>query len=205
MFTGLVQHIGEITAIQDTDDGRHLVIDSSGWDHVPGVGDSIAINGCCLTVTQSVDGSGQLHFDLTQQTAAFTTFGGAIAGGLVNLEAAVRAGDHLGGHLVQGHVDGVGEVVNITEHPARYAIEIKLADQWSDLCRSALVPFGSITIDGVSLTLTSVHEDGCEVVLIPITRKVTTLGQLNVGQSVNVEIDSVAKTVAQVVKNMKLS
>ena len=205
MFTGLVQHIGEITSIRDTNEGRHLVVDSSGWGHVPAVGDSIAINGCCLTVTQSVDGSGQLHFDLTQQTADFTTFGVAIAGGSVNLEAAVRASDHLGGHLVQGHVDGVGQVVNITDDPARYAVEVKLAEQWSDLCRSALVPFGSITIDGVSLTLTNVHQDGCEVVLIPVTRKVTTLGQLAVGQRVNVEIDSVAKTVAQVVKNMKLS
>lgn len=107
-----------------------------------------------------------------------------------------------GGHLVQGHVDGVGRVAGISDDPARHAVSIELDEQWSELCRSALVPGGSITVDGVSLTITSTDTAGFEVVLIPVTRDTTTLGNLQVGQGVNVEVDSIAKTVAQTVRNL---
>ncbi len=205
MFTGLVQYIGRIVAFEETRDGHHLTLDASGWTHVPSQGDSIAVDGCCLTLTQEVDDSGYFHFDLTHQTTSATKFARVLAGCPVNLEAALRVGDHLGGHLVQGHIDGVAQVTEIVNDPARYSVQFEFDDRCPALCRAALVPAGSITIDGVSLTITDVQKNGCEVVLIPITRQTTTLGQLAIGQNVNVEIDSVAKTVAQVVMNLKLT
>ena len=204
MFTGIVQHVGRITAAQPTAAGVRLTLDPCGWSHRPARGDSIAVSGTCLTVVQ-VD-AGAWSFDVIPQTLARTTLGsmGSASGDAalqpgrsVNLEHAVLASTPMGGHIVQGHVDGVGRVAAIsTTGEWRVRIEPP-AD-----AASSIVAQGSITVDGVSLTIAGAAADGSwfEVALIPETLARTTLASLAVGDAVNIEVDHLAKLIAREVE-----
>jgi riboflavin synthase len=180
MFTGIVEELGTVARRE----GQKLRIDASLVVSDAGIGDSIAVNGTCLTVVAL--GDGWWEADVVDETYARTSLGGLGAGDPVNLERPVRVSDRLGGHLVQGHVDGVGHVVT----PAP---DLRITVP-ADLLRY-VVEKGSITIDGVSLTVAAVHHDGLSVAIIPHTAEVTTLGRRGPGDAVNLEVDVTAKHV----------
>jgi len=178
MFTGIVRERGRVAAF----DGSRLVVSAATAAEI---GDSVAVAGVCLTVIAHEDGT--LSFDVTPETLARSTLGSLAAGDEVNLEPALRAGDPLGGHIVQGHVDGVG---------AMRGREGDLV--WFDAPRGLLrycVEKGSIAVDGTSLTLASLDDGGFAVALIPQTLETTTLGALVPGEAVNLEVDVLAKYV----------
>jgi riboflavin synthase len=178
VFTGLVREVGEVLSFQD---GRLVV----GCGTPAGQGDSVAIAGVCLTVVEN--GDGRLAFDVVPETIArVKPFGDR-----VNVEPALRAGDPLGGHQVQGHVDGVGAVVAV--EPEGEGVRVRIEPP-ADLLRYC-VEKGSITVDGVSLTVATVDETGFEVALVPHTLAVTTLSLLVPGDNVNLETDVLAKYV----------
>ena len=194
MFTGIVEQLGRVVDIQPNDFGAVIVIDTGGWDYHPGPGDSIAINGCCLTATADADGNlnpNLLRFDVIKQSLDLTTLGGLAEGDPVNLEHAVRANDVLGGHVVQGHVDGVGEVISVQKGTDEWRTRVRPPAHLMDY----IVPQGSVALDGVSLTVADLGPDWCEVALIPTTLEVTTLGTAEEGSKVNIEADYIAKTV----------
>jgi riboflavin synthase len=180
MFTGIVEELGQVEAL----DGGRLRIAARKVLDGAHVGDSIAVDGCCLTVTQF--GSGWWEADLSEETLRRTSLGGRSPGDDVNLERPVRLQDRLGGHIVQGHVDGVGEV-------ARPAPELQVRMPRGLL--RYVVEKGSVTVDGVSLTVVDVLDDGFTVALIPHTCEVTTLGQRQPGDAVNLEVDVTVKYV----------
>lgn len=195
MFTGLIQAIGRVERLEATDAGRRLVLDAGGWPHHPEAGASIAVSGCCLTVAAPVRG-GRLVFDVVGETLAATTLGAWSVGARVNLEHAARADTLLGGHLVQGHIDGVGVASRVTDAGDERRVRIEPP---ADLV--PLIPHkGSIAVDGVSLTVAGVSDAGApgwfEVALIPTTLGATTLGGLREGARVNLETDILARTVA---------
>ncbi|UCD74019.1 MAG: riboflavin synthase [Phycisphaerales bacterium] len=194
MFTGIVEVMGLVAAVEENDFGAVLTIDTQGWDHHAQAGESIAVNGCCLTVTENAEGGidpKRLRFDVIRQTLDLTTLGGLRPGDGVNLEHAVRADQMLGGHIVQGHVDGVGEVIAVKKSTEEWRTRVRPPAHLMDY----IVPQGSIAIDGVSLTVAALGDDWCEVALIPTTLDITTLGRTEVGAKVNLEADYVSKTV----------
>lgn len=184
MFTGIVEEMGTVVSLE----GPRLRIEADLVVSDAGIGDSIAVDGTCLTVVEH--GDRWFAADVVEETFARTTLRGFGPGTRVNLERAVRAADRLGGHVVQGHVDGVGTVVD-----AAPALRVELPP---DL-RRFVVEKGSITLDGVSLTVALVHDDGVGVALIPHTSEVTTLGRRAPGDLVNVEVDVTAKHVERLV------
>lgn len=180
MFTGIVEELGRVESFEGTRlrIGAKLVLDGVV------LGDSIAVSGCCLTVVAM--GSDWWEADVSQETLDRTSLRGISVGAAVNLERAVRMSDRLGGHLVQGHVDGVGEVVDPVPD-----LRVRIP---SDLMRY-VVEKGSITVDGVSLTVVKPLADGFTVAIIPHTAAVTTLGAKRAGDPVNIEVDVMAKYV----------
>jgi riboflavin synthase len=178
MFTGIVEELGTVAAR----DGSRLRIEAAQVLTDARIGDSIAVNGCCLTVVAK--GDGWWEADVTGETWARTNLGDLTAGDPVNLERPVRLSDRLGGHLVQGHVDAVGEIVE----PAP-ALKVRLP---VDLLRY-VVEKGSITVDGVSLTVVVPDADSFTVAVIPHTAEITTLGRKGPGDRVNLEVDVMAK------------
>ena len=186
MFTGLVADLGEVAAIEQGTDGARLRIGTALADGL-GNGDSVAVNGVCLTVTEH-DSSG-FAADAMNQTLSLTALGDLEPGAPVNLEPALRVGDPLGGHIVQGHVDGVGEIVGVTDDGFARRVAIALGD---DLIRY-VVEHGSIALDGVSLTVAGLSGHAVEVSLIPETLERTTFGEAQPGRRVNVEIDVIAR------------
>lgn len=192
MFTGLVDDVGTITAVADTPAGRELRIACRYADLEPG--ESVACNGACLTVRGKGDGWFTAAAVVT--TLGRTTLGDWRAGDRLNLERALRAGDRLGGHLVQGHVDGVAEVVRVVQADDARLVELALPPGLADL----MVPHGSITVDGVSLTVNALPApDRVELSLIDFTLRHTTLGALAVGDRVHVEGDIIGKYVRRLV------
>jgi len=186
MFTGLVADLGEVEAIEQGADGARLRIGTALADGL-GNGDSVAVNGVCLTVTEH-DSSG-FAADAMNQTLSLTALGDLEPGAPVNLEPALRVGDPLGGHIVQGHVDGVGEIVGVTDDGFARRVAIALGE---DLIRF-VVEHGSIALDGVSLTVAGLSGHAVEVSLIPETLERTTFGEATPGRRVNVEIDVIAR------------
>jgi riboflavin synthase len=178
MFTGIVEELGTVAGR----DGSRLRIEAAQVLTDARIGDSIAVNGCCLTVVAK--GDGWWEADVTGETWARTNLGDLVTGDPVNLERPVRLSDRLGGHLVQGHVDAVGEVVE----PAP-ALRVRLP---AALLRY-VVEKGSITVDGVSLTVVVPDDDSFTVAVIPHTAEVTTLGRKGPGDRVNLEVDVMAK------------
>lgn len=189
MFTGIVQHLGNVVSLESNDFGAVLRIDSGSWTHTPARGDSIAINGCCLTLAD--DASGDLCFDVIRQTLDITTLGGLAQGDPVNLEHAVTPTTMLSGHIVQGHIDGVGLVEAVTKDTSEWRMRIKPPEG----LLLYMVEKGSIAVDGTSLTIAQLGDDFFEVALIPTTLDLTTLGRLDAGDHVNLETDYIAKTV----------
>jgi riboflavin synthase len=192
MFTGLTESLAQVTRVADTGGGRRLSIADRMASSL-GVGESVAVNGACLTVV--VLRGDEFDFDVGPETLLKTNLGVLKAGDRVNLERALRVGDRLGGHFVQGHVDGVG------------AIEQRIRNgDWEDVwfrCPAELtrlmVPKGSIAVDGVSLTLVNVDAERFSVMLIPHTIAMTTLGFKKAGDTVNIETDMLAKHVAKLI------
>ena len=185
MFTGIVEAMGVVRAIEPT----RLLIEASLPDDDLRTGDSMAVSGCCLTVVDR--GPSWWGFDMSPETLARTTLGDRAPGDRVNLERPVRLSDRLGGHLVQGHVDGVGTV----RAPApELVVELP-----PDLGRY-VVEKGSIAVDGCSLTVVEVSTDTFRVAVIPHTAAVTTLGTVSSGERVNLEVDVIAKYVARLLE-----
>jgi riboflavin synthase len=185
MFTGIVRELGTVVSIEGEESVR-LEVEAPETAGGVGIGDSVAVSGVCLTVV-AIDGA-RLAFDAVPETLSRTSLGSLAVGSLVNMEPALRAGDPLGGHYVQGHVDGVGTFVSVEPEAAGARIAIA-APELVRYC----VEKGSVTVEGVSLTVASVDEDGFEVALIPHTLEATTLGKLEPGDSVNLEADVLAK------------
>jgi riboflavin synthase len=188
MFTGIITDLGRIEAHEPRDGDVRLVV---GVTRLPlarmAIGDSIAVAGVCLTATELLVTS--FSADVSLETLRLTTLGSTQVGTIVNLEAALRAGDPLGGHLVSGHVDGVGHVVAATPDARSLRLRFRVAPELSRY----IARKGSVAVDGVSLTVNDVAGDEFGVNLIPHTQDVTTLGRLKVGDRVNIEIDQMAR------------
>ncbi len=190
MFTGIIQAVGQVAALQPRDGGARLVIDAGPLDlDDVALGDSIAVAGVCLTVIAREGACWSA--DVSAETLARTTLGTLRSGDGVNLEKALRLADRLGGHLVSGHVDGVGRVERIDDEGAAQRWTFRLPDA---LARYAAVK-GSICVDGTSLTVNAVDATGFGVTLIPHTLGVTTFGARRVGDAVNIEVDLIARYV----------
>jgi riboflavin synthase len=198
MFTGIVEELGQVTALErDGDSARLTVVGplvASDVRH----GDSIAVNGVCLTVVEVVGQGAALGFtaDVMGETLVRSSLGDVAEGSVVNLERAAALDSRLGGHLVQGHVDGTGEVLSRTPHEAWEVVRLSLP---GGLARY-VVEKGSITVDGVSLTVSAVGDDWFEVSLIPTTLALTTLGAAAPGTRVNLEVDVIAKYVERLLQ-----
>jgi riboflavin synthase len=188
MFTGLVEDIGSVESVEADGDGARLRIATRLGPEIA-TGDSVSVNGVCLTATK-VDGGG-FETEAMNQTLDVTALGGLEAGSRVNLELAMKASDRLGGHIVQGHADGVGEVISTGDDGFARRLRVALGP---DLIRY-LVEKGSIGLNGVSLTVLALGDDWAEVSLIPETLERTNLGAVASGDRLNVECDVVAKYV----------
>ena len=204
MFTGIVQEVGTVRALDRHGGGATLEIAGREAVRDAVVGDSIAVNGVCVTVTAllgDADAPQGFRSDLMGETVERSGLGALVVGARVNLEPALRADTRLGGHLVQGHVDGVGRVTALQPHdagePSEWTAMRVAVDQG---LRRYLVEKGSVTVDGTSLTVTTVDDEGFGVGLIPHTLAVTALGDRRVGDPVNLEVDVVAKYVERLLR-----
>ena len=187
MFTGIVEGTAEVLEFAKISEGARLSVDLGPLSSGVKPGASILVDGCCLTA-EEVDGS-IARFSAVSETLSLTNLGVLQAGRSVNVERSLRVGDRVGGHFVFGHVDGVGEVLEVTEVPASLKVRIP-----ARLSRY-LVPKGSIAVDGVSLTLAEVDRDVFSVALVPFTLERTTLGARRAGDRVNIETDYLARLV----------
>lgn len=192
MFTGLIEDLGTVESLNRTGDGARLRITSRLAGELA-LGDSIAVNGCCLTATAVSDGA--FETEAMNQTLQVTALDSIEEGSRLNLELAMKAGDRLGGHIVQGHVDGVGTVASVEDDGFARRVRVELAPE---LLRY-VVDKGSITLSGVSLTVAELGNSWAEVSLIPETLERTNLGEAAPGDRVNVECDVVAKYVERLV------
>ncbi|WP_067854720.1 riboflavin synthase [Nocardia shimofusensis] len=201
MFTGIVEELGEVVAVERLDDAARLTIRGKLVTSDAGHGDSIAVNGVCLTVVDDVIDGDSFTVDVMQETLDRSSIGGLTEGSRVNLERAAAIDSRLGGHLVQGHVDGTGTVLARTPSQNWEVVRISLPDAIARY----VVEKGSITVDGISLTVSGLgrddtpaadgHHDWFEISLIPTTLAMTNLGTAAVGTRVNLEVDVIAKYV----------
>ncbi len=191
MFTGLVQKVGTLKRLTRSQGGWSLTLAHEPWKDALVLGESVAVQGACLTVTAV--GAGFFTADLLDETLRLTALRQLVEGARVNLERALAVGDRLGGHMVSGHVDEAGTLVAIEERGRDFAWRVACS---AELARQTVIK-GSIAIDGVSLTVTGVGDDWIEVHLIPHTLKETSLCDRNVGDAVNLESDLIGKHVAR--------
>jgi riboflavin synthase len=199
MFTGLVQAQGSVLSLDQVANSAVLKISTpSDFDDVA-LGESIAINGVCLTVTNKH--FLELDFDVMGETLNLTNLGTLSSGNQVNLERALKISDRLGGHIVQGHVDGRSQLLSRSKEPNWEVLTFELNDSFARY----VVKKGSITVDGVSLTVSNVGDSTFEVSLIPTTLISTNLGELAVGKVVNIEVDVIAKYVESMIGRENLS
>ncbi len=194
MFTGIVEHVGTVVSVEALPDLTRLRIDLGPIAEGVKLGDSVACAGCCLTVT-AIEGT-VFSFEAIAETLSRTRLGGLVAGSRVNLERAMSAGARFDGHVVQGHVDGRGTVRRVVRQGAE-GHEVELHVACDPELAAQLVDKGSVTVDGVSLTVVEVVEDGFHVALIPHTLAVTTLSELGEGDPVDLEVDVFGKYVKQ--------
>ena len=191
MFTGIITDVGKVRDVRQTDRDRRFEIetayDVAGID----IGASISHAGCCLTVVEK--GADWFAVEVSGETLSLTTLGQWAKGDPVNLERAARLGDELGGHIVSGHVDGVGEVISVTPEGGSHRFKVRAPAP----LRRFIAPKGSIAVEGVSLTVNEVEGEVFGVNIIPHTWEVTTLGRLKAGSKVNLEIDVLARYVAR--------
>lgn len=195
MFTGIVTALGEVRAAERGAGLLRLTIDSAYDPASVEIGASIAHDGCCLTVVERAGrGEGMRHVvEVAPESLALTTLGGLQVGDQVNLERSLRAGDELGGHIVQGHVDGMGEVLSVTPDGGGWRLRIRPPASIAYL----IAPKGAIAVHGVSLTVNEVDDGGFGVLIIPHTWAVTTLSKLKPGDRVNLEADMMARYAAR--------
>ena len=191
MFTGIVTDIGRVREVRETDRDRRYEIETAWNTAGIDLGASISHAGCCLTVTEK--GADWFAVEVSNETLSKTTLGAWKAGDGVNLERAAKLGDEMGGHVVSGHVDGLGRVVSITPEGGSHRIEVEAP---APLHRY-IAAKGSITVDGVSLTVNAVEGQVFSLNIIPHTWDMTTLGRLKVGDPVNLEIDMLARYLAR--------
>lgn len=194
MFTGIVEQVGTVTTLQQTETGSRLVIAAEGLADID-EGASLAVNGVCLTAV--VPQPGEVSLDLVPETLVRTSLGQLAEGDLVNLERAMGVAGRFDGHIVQGHVDGTGVVSAIDRSPDG---GVSMEFETEETLAQYVVEKGSITVDGVSLTVTGVTEHHFSVALIPHTLEVTTLGLRKVGDVVNLETDVLAKYVERILR-----
>jgi riboflavin synthase len=196
MFTGIVETLGTVTAVEPRGGSTALEIEAPEIAASAGIGDSVAVNGGCLTVTHR--SGNRLRFEAVRETLVRTSLGRLDVGARVNLERALRAGDRMDGHMVQGHVDGTGRVARLERDGDDVRLFIDCDTEIADL----LVEKGSVAIDGVSLTVVGVRDDGFDVALIPHTLTLTTLGERVPGDPVNLEVDILGKYVKKFLERM---
>jgi riboflavin synthase len=197
VFTGIVRERGRVVTVEptgDPGDGLRLRVAAPATAAEAAPGDSVAVAGCCLTATGVVDG--ELEFEAVPETLSRSTLNGLSEGTEVNLEPALRAGDPLGGHYVQGHVDGVGRVRSVEPEGDGARLWLDLEPALLQYC----VEKGSIAVDGVSLTIAALDETGLAIALVPHTLRETTLAALRAGAEVNLEADLLAKYVERLVR-----
>ena len=191
MFTGIVTDVGRVRAVRDTNRDLRIEVETAYDMATVPMGASIAHAGCCLTVVDK--GAGWFAVEVSGESLATTTLGAWREGTRINLERPTRVGDELGGHIVSGHVDGVGEVVSVEPEGGSRRIRIRAPRP----LHRFIAPKGSIAVEGVSLTVNEVEDEVFGVNLIPHTWEVTTLGQLKAGDPVNLEIDMLARYLAR--------
>jgi riboflavin synthase len=194
VFTGIVRERGRVASVEGGASGVRLVVDAPGTAAGAALGDSVSINGVCLTVTDRSNGA--LAFDAVPETLSRSTLGSLAAGAGVNVEPALRAGEPLGGHIVQGHVDGVGHVRSTEPEGDGRRVWVDAPGEVLRYC----VEKGSVTVEGVSLTVAALDDAGFAVALVPHTLEVTTLGALEPGDPVNLEVDVLAKYVERLLR-----
>ncbi|KQW71639.1 riboflavin synthase subunit alpha [Phenylobacterium sp. Root77] len=191
MFTGIVTDVGRLRAVRETNRDLRFEVETSFDLSTIDMGASISHAGCCLTIVEK--GDNWFAVEVSGETLSLTTLGAWKEGDGINLERAARVGDELGGHIVSGHVDGVGEVVSVESEGGSHRVKIRVPRP----LHRFIAPKGSITVDGVSLTVNEVEDDVFGVNLIPHTWDVTTLGRLKAGAKVNLEIDMLARYLAR--------
>ncbi len=188
MFTGLVESTGQVIHSEPSLSGaRHAIAIPFAAELAPG--DSVSVNGCCLTVTSADPAAGDVSFDLLQETLRHTNLGDLQPGDPVNLERALRADARLGGHFVQGHVDATGEILDYSRHGQDHRLEVALPPAFARY----LIPKGSVAVDGMSLTVAVLGSDSFTIWITPHTHLVTNLATRKPGQRVNLEFDVLAK------------
>ncbi len=193
MFTGIVREVGLVVEADEAGGGRALRVRAPTTAASTRVGDSIAIDGCCLTATEVADGT--IRFQAVPETIARSTLGTLERNEQVNVEPAIRAGEELGGHYVQGHVDAVGRIRSVEAEGQGFRVVVEVPEAVLRYC----VEKGSVTVDGVSLTVAELVADGFAVALVPHTLEATTLSAVRPGQAVNLEADVLAKYVERLV------
>ena len=191
MFTGIVTDVGRIRSVRQTNRDRRYEIETAYDVSSIDLGASISHAGCCLTIVEK--GEGWFAVEVSGETLSKSTLGDWKEGDRVNLERAAKLGDEMGGHIVSGHVDGVGEVVSVDAEGGSHRVRIRVPRP----LHRVIAPKGSITVEGVSLTVNEVEDDVFGVNIIPHTWDVTTLGQLKPGSRVNLEIDMLARYLAR--------
>lgn len=194
MFTGLIREMGEITSVKKRGGNAVLSLKSKDVSVKSKIGDSISVNGVCLTVVNKV--GDEISFDLSEETIKSTNLGGLKTGDRVNLEPSLTPESKIGGHFVTGHVDAVGKIKKKTKMGDMLKFEIEVPKNIEDF----FVRKGSVAVDGISLTVVDIYEDSFTVVIIPHTAKMTTLGFKGVGDSVNIEADILGKYVVKFLK-----
>ena len=197
MFTGLIETIGRVTACERRGAAAVLSIATTLPLSEITIGDSVAVNGACLTVTAKRETA--LTFDVSPESLSSTTIGSLRSGHNVNLERALRLGDRMGGHIVTGHIDGIGRLARMSETSGNRLLEFKLSPVYARY----LITKGSVAIDGVSLTVNTVSADGFTVNIIPLTQTSTTLDRMKVGDEVNIETDIIGKYVERLASPWK--
>jgi riboflavin synthase len=194
MFTGLIEDTGRITAIDRRGAAAVLTLSTALPVAEIAIGDSVAVNGACLTVTAKTGTA--LTFDVSPETITSTTIGGLRAGGSVNLERALRLGDRMGGHIVTGHIDCIGTLTRSSRTAGNSVLDFTLPAENARY----LITKGSVAINGISLTVNSVTDNGFSVNIIPLTQVATTLSALKVGDNVNIETDIIGKYVERLTR-----
>jgi riboflavin synthase len=194
MFTGIVRELGRVASTEGGAEGVRLTLEAPATAPTSGVGDSVSVSGVCLTVVTVEEG--RLSFHAVPETLSRSTLGALSTGDHVNLEPAVRAGDPLGGHYVQGHVDAVGRVQSVEAEGEGLRVFVEAPDEVLRYC----VEKGSIAVDGVSLTVSELADDAFAVALVPHTLEATTLSTLVPGREVNLEADVLAKYVERLLQ-----
>lgn len=197
MFTGIVEGTGKVVSLSEKAEAWRLTVDAGEITDGMAIGDSLAINGCCLTVVAS-DG-GCLGFDLLEETLRLTSLNQVGPGAAVNLERALAANGRLGGHFVSGHIDGLGEIRVFESRGKNHYLRVKAPPEFLPY----IVYKGSVAIDGISLTIAEAHEDGLAVWLIPHTVAVTNLRERRTGEQVNLEFDLLAKYAEKILQGQR--